>query len=248
MKHKKVIINFDQNGQSQELKVLIPAGDIQVRDLIPSMFRLFDQILIVELKKYNIICHKGCSHCCRQLVPISIPEVFYLAHYFRTLPESRQTKFRTKIAMVLNQADTAGVFGEKNGPVNYRNVDKAYFDLNVSCPFLEDGSCGIYKHRPLACREYYVSSGPQYCADPYQNEIEKVKIKRNMSALIAAFAGRLYGMPPYPIPLVFFDIWAAQNKVLENVKRPGIWLFERIMDGLASLNDEELEISYQIIT
>lgn len=247
MKHKKITIRINRNGPPQELKLVIPNGAIGLMDLIPSMYRLFDLILTVELTKYTVLCHKGCNQCCRQLVPISIPEAFYLKHFIQSLSDIRRNRIDTKLTTVLNHLDTAGIFNQQTGFINYRNIDTAYFDLNVSCPFLEDGCCGIYKHRPLVCREYNVSSDPQYCTDPYQKEIEKVKIKRNMSALVAAFAGRLYGLPPHPIPLVLFQHWAEQNKALENVKRPGIWLFERIADALSSLNDEELEISYQII-
>jgi Fe-S-cluster containining protein len=247
MKYKKITIKINQNGLPQELNLIIPNGDILFTDLIPSIYRLFDQILTMELKKYPIICKKGCSQCCQQLVPISIPEVFYLNSFVQSLPINRQNRIGVKLTAVLNCVETAGIFDQRTGPINYRSIDRAYFDLNLSCPFLENGCCSIYKHRPFACREYNVNSDPQNCVNPYQNEVEKVKIKRNIGALIAAFTGRLYGLPPFPIPLVLFQNWANQNKALGNVKWSGIWLFEKIADCLVGLNDEELGISYQII-
>jgi Fe-S-cluster containining protein len=246
MKHKKIIFTIGQNGSSHQSRLLIPGGDIPLMNLIPSMYYLFDRILTVELKKFNVACKKGCSQCCRQLVPVSIPELFYLEKYVKTLPENKQALINEKLEMALAQTETSGVF-PRNGPLNYRNVDQAYFDLNLSCPFLEEGGCVIYKHRPFACREYYVSSDSQYCGNPYRNEIDKVKIKRNIGGLIAAFASRLYSLPPRPIPLILFQIWADQNRALGNIKWPGIWLFEKIADCLAGLNDEELSISYQIM-
>lgn len=241
---KKFTVEMNGNDPPQAFEISVPDGDVPLFQLIPSMYRLFDQILAVELTKYPIVCHKGCSQCCRQLVPISIPEVFHLNGFVQSLSKKRRTRIETKLATVLRRMETAGIINQQKHPVNYRTIDRDYSGLELSCPFVEAGCCSIYEHRPFACREYYVISEPQNCVDPYQNEPDKVKIKRNMGALMAAFTGRLYGIPPLPIPMVLFQSWADENKVLGTPKWPGIWLFEKIMDCLIGLNDDELGISY----
>lgn len=243
---KEFTIQINKNRSPQSFKLAVPSHDIALTELLPTMYRLFDKIIAAETETcHSITCRKGCSQCCRQLVPVSIPEIFYLNNVFQSLSNKRQTRIDGKLEKVLKCTDTAGTFYQLNLPENFRKVDKAYFDLKLNCPFLENGFCGIYQQRPFACREYYVVSGSEKCFDPYQNEVEKVKIKRNMGALIATFASRLYGLPPLPIPLVLFRQYAEGNRALEKVKRPGTWYFEKIADCLVGLNDDALEISYQ---
>jgi Fe-S-cluster containining protein len=41
-----------------------------------------------------------------------------------------------------------------------------YFYENIPCPFLEEGSCSIHPDRPLACREYLVTTPAENCSRP----------------------------------------------------------------------------------
>ena len=47
----------------------------------------------------------------------------------------------------------------------------AYFRLGIPCPFLEDECCSIHPQRPLACREYLVTSPAAYCAQPSGEQV-----------------------------------------------------------------------------
>jgi Fe-S-cluster containining protein len=38
-----------------------------------------------------------------------------------------------------------------------------YTSLKITCPFLRDGLCIIYKQRPLVCREHFVTGSAQDC-------------------------------------------------------------------------------------
>lgn len=38
--------------------------------------------------------------------------------------------------------------------------------LNASCPFLENGRCMAYQHRPMGCRTWLAKSNPENCAMP----------------------------------------------------------------------------------
>jgi hypothetical protein len=51
-----------------------------------------------------------------------------------------------------------------------------YFEPAIACPFLEDESCSIHPDRPLACREYLVSSPASACAHPSPESIERVDL------------------------------------------------------------------------
>ena len=45
-----------------------------------------------------------------------------------------------------------------------------YFKHGIACPFLEDESCSIHPDRPMACREYLVSSPAENCRAPRRRQ------------------------------------------------------------------------------
>jgi len=68
-----------------------------------------------------------------------------------------------------------------------RQLGVEYFAQHVACPFLEDESCSIHSDRPLACREYLVTSPALNCERPSESTIEKVNLGGDPSiALLTA--------------------------------------------------------------
>ena len=60
----------------------------------------------------------------------------------------------------------------------------AYFRLGLPCPFLESESCSIHPDRPLACREYLVTSPAANCAKPSKENIERVELPMRLSTIL----------------------------------------------------------------
>jgi len=231
-------------SSSFPLKFEVPDNEIRLMELLPPMYQLYDRIIASELNdNAAITCRKGCGKCCRQLVPIIIPEAFFLNDLIASFSHKKQVRINARFAKILNTIKTAGLADDFKNPARYHQIDAAYFKLGVKCPFLEDELCMIYQSRPFACREYYVTTAPEYCLDPYQNEVYKLKIKRNLGAMLAAFTSRLYLLPPVPIPLIFLANWVGENPDLGTKKWPGDWLFDKMMAALMTLNDAELEIT-----
>jgi Fe-S-cluster containining protein len=242
MKKYELAIKRSGNG-SFLLKMEVPDSEIRLMEFIPLMYQLYDKIIESELVNYtDISCRKSCGECCKQLVPIIIPEALFLTSLIKSFSHKKQVQINSRFTKILNTIKTAGFFDNLKNPARNRNIDNAYFNLKVKCPFLENESCTIYKSRPFACREYYVTTKPEYCADPYQNEIDKIKIKRNIGSMMAAFTARLYMSPPIPIPMILLSEWVRENTNLGTRKWSGVWLFDKMMSALITLNDEEFEI------
>lgn len=72
-------------------------------------------------------CRTGCSHCC---------------HINTDVPRSEAQLIAKRTGRALKQPATRAS-GELSEPDRF---------FGVACPFLEEGGCGIYEHRPLACR------------------------------------------------------------------------------------------------
>jgi hypothetical protein len=65
-----------------------------------------------------------------------------------------------------------------------------YFKLGIACPFLEDESCSIHPDRPMACREYLVSSRPENCRSPRPDNTDRLALDAYpLPALVEAEAG-----------------------------------------------------------
>jgi Fe-S-cluster containining protein len=242
---KKFEILIKKNGiSSLPIDFEVPDNEIRLAEFIPLMYQLYDKIIERELDNHtDISCRKGCGECCKQLVPIIIPETFFLNDLIASFSHKKQVQIDARFTKILNTIKTAGFFDDLKNPARNRNIDDAYFNLKVKCPFLEDELCMIYKSRPFACREYHVTNDPQHCSEPYQNDIHKIKIKRNIGSMMAAFTARLYMSPPIPIPMILLSEWVRENTNLGTRKWSGVWLFDKMMSALITLNDEEFEIT-----
>lgn len=85
--------------------------------------------------KGNSPCDNGCSFCCHQPVMITQLEARYIGRKLGILPKI---------------------------PTYTIEPNPAY--IGTPCPFLKDGKCSIYEHRPFACRVLYsVDDGPEPC-------------------------------------------------------------------------------------
>ncbi len=83
-------------------------------------------------------CLAGCYDCCRSMVPTTFPELVEIAELVGGWPEERKASFEERVAEYQSEA------------WKYWTGERLPFD--ATCPFLEDGLCTIYEHRPLHCR------------------------------------------------------------------------------------------------
>jgi Fe-S-cluster containining protein len=159
----------------------------------------------------KVSCRKGCGVCCRQLVTVSAPEAFLVGEWLDACPEETRGRFASRSEDAECRLRQSGLLDSLSGlsdpaltdAVHYERA-RAYFELRIPCPFLEDESCGIYGSRPSLCREYLVSSPASRCADPFQAGIERLPAPLMLrDALAAAWAG-LTGreLEFIPLPLV----------------------------------------------
>lgn len=117
----------------------------------------------VEAEGKTISCRAGCGACCRQAVPIAASEARAVARHVAAMPEPRRSIIKSRFAAARAALDAAGV---DHGPTALTEMTiearpalgMTYFRAAVACPFLEDENCSIHPVRPLACREYLVTS------------------------------------------------------------------------------------------
>ncbi len=205
-----------------ELELEVPPGLARVDQLLPLARALTEQIvdltvMQVEEEGRKISCRAGCGACCRQLVPIAEAEARGVRDLIASLPEPRRSVVKARFAEALLRLDAAGLLAPLRARADWdnarrREIGLAYFRQGVPCPFLEDESCSIHPERPIACREYLVTSPPEHCADPKVNQVEGVKLPASVWTAVA----RLDPVEPGArsirwVPLILALEWAEAN-------------------------------------
>jgi len=157
--------------------VLPPRGS-PVTAILPLFLGIGEALLAAsgrESCKQGLVpsCGPGCGACCRQLVPISLTEAAYLREeVIPNLNDEHRKRVEERIAAAKDRLETAGLqeeleaLPENSDPAKRQSLGLRYFLTGIPCPFLENESCSIHPHRPLACREYLVTSPAACCAKP----------------------------------------------------------------------------------
>jgi Fe-S-cluster containining protein len=225
-----------------ELEVAVPPGEARVEQFLPLARALLEQIVDITVTEVQsegrrISCRAGCGACCRQLVPIGEAEARAVRDLVEAMPEPRRLEIRARFTAALQRLDAAGLLEQlraRDGwePGRHRQVGLAYFRQGIPCPFLEDESCSIHPDRPLACREYLVTSPAEFCADPKVDQVEGVKLPTSIWSAVA----RLDPVPPGQksirwVPLVLALEWAEAHPE-PSPARPAAQLFEQFFENV----------------
>lgn len=121
-----------------------------------------------------IACKKGCSHCCFQIVGISVAEALTIAeHVAANYSEEELSSLLARMEAHL-AAQSSLPLGEP---------------FIHACPFLVDDACSIFTVRPLVCRGFE-SFDAEACRAfkqaPGQVVVERPLLSRTLSGAVAA--------------------------------------------------------------
>src|SRR5688572_13527749 len=83
-------------------------------------------------------CKSGCNYCCRTNIHPTLPELARIVEEIGTWVEQRKSELKARVAQV----------AEMQGSLSIAQADQS-----GSCVMLNtDGTCSIYRARPLICR------------------------------------------------------------------------------------------------
>jgi Fe-S-cluster containining protein len=193
----------------------VPTAQMTLTQLLPVLQRISSSIVDaveeqVLSRGYSVSCKAGCAACCRQLVPISLFEAEAMGNWIRTLPEEQQAILQARFHRALRELLEKGML-ERMDPAARAKLSEAenqqllldYLAQRVACPFLENELCSIHPIRPLACREYLVTSPPEHCANPTPETLKMIKIPVTLNIALVHKARTLPGETVGRLPLVF---------------------------------------------
>jgi Fe-S-cluster containining protein len=178
-------------GHDIEAAVSVPEGPAPRRVLLPILHGLTNTIVSIAentaaAEGRSISCRKGCDACCRQMVPISKSEAFHLAQTIDTLDPASRARIYQKFEVAEAKLDALGLLSRLNSrhtltARQQQQLDIDYFAAQIPCPLLHKKSCSIHSSRPLACREYAVTSPRENCLLPTADRITQLPLSAKVS-------------------------------------------------------------------
>jgi Fe-S-cluster containining protein len=223
-------VGLTVSGVPVRLSVTVPTRPIRPAVLLPVFRELTETVVnvavkAVEAEGQTISCKAGCGACCRQLVPITEIEARLLRDLVHALPEPRRSEVLARFAEGLRRLEQGGLLDKLRHPDNFTTEELSpigldYFRQGVPCPFLEDESCSIHPERPMACREYLVTSPAEHCANPSAETVHCVPLATKVSNAVSRI-----GLAPGArfirwVPLILALEWADSHPD-EEAPRPG---------------------------
>ena len=181
-------------------------------------------------------CGPSCGACCRQVVPVSLPEALRVADALEWLDPVRRSVARRRFRAVLDGLGTASLRrleGELSRPVvaapRLAREARSYLAAAQSCPLLgREQSCGIHPQRPLICREYGVTTPASWCAEPWAQPVVPLLPPSGASAVLARVVADLTGRRPRLRVLPNALAWSTQHAELAARTWPAAELLERL--------------------
>jgi Fe-S-cluster containining protein len=222
----------------------MPTGFVPVTAIVPLMRHLGEEAQALEVARTvesgkTVSCQKGCAACCRMLVPLSAPEALALHAWVHALPAEQQTKVSTRYDQSKSLLLAHGLWQplsalcDASEPPEDQVVDelnRAYYALQMSCPFLEADVCQIYEERPAACRELLVTSPADQCQDVINNPIDPVAIPVRVSTILGLVWQELTKSHTRLIPLPVALDWAERHKAEQGLRWKGTQLLDLALD------------------
>lgn len=233
------------------MQVQAPREPMRLRDLVPLAHRIanvsIERLIEAERKQRHLIsCRKGCSACCKQLIPISAPEAFLIADHVIGLDEETRAQYLARIDAIDSEIAAAGLLEELdaiaagNPTRDISETAAAYFEKKIPCPFLLNDACSVYNERPLACRAYLVTTPAIWCDAPTRFPVRTVPKPQIASSVLAAAAAQLTGDPPAMIPLGTAMRWVDANVELGFREWSGIEVLSALLRELG-IPETEIE-------
>jgi Fe-S-cluster containining protein len=229
-------------GAQMEMEITVPAGPIRPRRMLPVFQSLAESLVGIgisnaEQEGGTISCKKGCGACCRQLVPLAEMEAHDIRDVLERLPEPRRSEVRARFDAAYERLKAAGLLEKLEDPERFEFGEMMafgleYFHQGIACPFLEDESCSIHPDRPIACREYLVTSPAIHCANPTKETISYVELPGKVSiALCRLTQDPSKRLIPW-VPLILAPRWADAHPE-ETPSIPGPELLRQVFDRLS---------------
>lgn len=233
-------LNLEQGDSRAVVTTAVPKRVLRAVDLLPVLYNIDDAaVSLAETESRRqgneVSCRAGCAACCRQLIPVSEHEARRIAELVAALPDGRRREIEQRFERVVGALARHGVLtrlleaDQLESEADRAKLGHAYFALQLACPFLENERCTIYADRPMACREYLVTSPPDHCWSPQTKPVEAVPVSTHFSAALYRMRDDGAAGPARWLPLVWSLRWSSSQSPQPSPDTTGPELLRQFM-------------------
>ncbi len=243
---RKVIgLDLDLYGKNLHFDISFGTDTVGLEAIVPVARGICDKITEVVVRKNieqgeRIPCCQGCANCCNYLITASSAEIFSLVEDVKKINGSFYKYVQRNVLLACKK------ILKKKPPEHFdhsqlNNLSGWYKSLNLSCPFLFEGSCSIYDVRPISCREYFIKGSPNVCKGK-RGSADVLDISVSIANVLNDFCRELEDQDDTSIMLPLFQVWADENSQRKMKKFPAEYLvrkFVELLKNAASKTREE---------
>lgn len=239
-----------------EISARFRIGPTKVLELLPLAREISGGITAIAIDRVlaegrTISCRAGCDACCGHLIPIAPAEAVRLVEVVEAMPGPRRGAVTARFEYAVRRLREVGLVDRHappgqaalrvlalTGKTPWEDMSHRYFDARIPCPFLEDGSCGVYTERPMVCREYNVTTPASLCAT-LNPDVRDIPRPVRMDEVMRDFTNRFLGRNDFDIPLVLSFDWARTNRAAFDREGDGEELARELVRCLQASDDSE---------
>ncbi|HEX2958638.1 MAG TPA: hypothetical protein VHO70_17510 [Chitinispirillaceae bacterium] len=84
------------------VEISLPEKPVHIAEIVPFLHFITDQIVktAINHSTHQVTCGKGCGVCCNQLVPLSIPEVFFIVEQLQLMPPQQRFPYLSRFEAI----------------------------------------------------------------------------------------------------------------------------------------------------
>jgi len=237
------------HGRPLGAQVLVAEAPAALSDIVPlarSLSTLIARTVLADALTagQNVPCRKGCSHCCKHLVPLSVPEAFRLSADLEALPPNRRRAVTDRFISNAQQLILAGppdvpaetIRSEDGTTVSPTGAcGRWYAECALTCPLADGDLCGLYDQRPIACREHMVTSDPALCEGFQPGRGRLLPMPVSMLDALVDLTSQVEATQPEAIIMSLAPAWVQLNRPRQERTWPAMELVARLIDTIRSL-------------
>lgn len=209
-------------GNPLDMKMTVPAKPVKPQRMLPVFQQMANSFVELGVdaaaaEGEQISCKKGCGACCRQPVPLAEIEAYQLAELVENMPEPRRSEVKKRFDEAFRHFSEIGWYERLSEAAALSQKEQEavvleYFREGIACPFLEDESCSIHPDRPVACREYLVTSPAENCASPSAEGVRMIRLPVKPSKTLMKLGQKKQIRGINFIPMTLALKWVEMNE------------------------------------
>jgi len=218
-------LSLDIFGRNVTIGARVANREGTLPEIVPLARKLADRIVRQTTESLSeqgtpVTCVKGCSACCRYLVPLSVPDVFRITEELLDVSAEcgsaiLQSSIEAAKAIIGSRPEFGGSGecpSDEEGTSDFmEDVNEWYSGLELDCPLLRDRLCTIYDNRPLACREHIVTGSTDLCRSGEDYESQVVPLPVSILDCLAELVAELEGGEVESVMTPLLLPWAHNN-------------------------------------